>query len=122
MSEPRPPILLVEDDRDTRTMMTMALEMAGHQVVAAANGVEAFTLARAHRPALILLDLMMPAMSGEQFRAAQLASEHLRAIPVVVVSAHPHAHRIARQMKASACIGKPVDFKVLAEVLEQHCS
>ena len=114
-------ILLVEDDDDSRTMMTMALEFAGHHVVAAVNGVEAYNLARAHHPALILLDLMMPTMTGEEFRRAQLANVDIRDIPVVVVSAHNQARHIARQMKARACIEKPVDFDQLTEVVDRYC-
>jgi len=114
------PILLVEDDPDTRTMMTMALEMAGVDVVIATNGVEAYNLARTHRPRLILLDLMMPTMSGEEFRRAQLANQDIRDIPVVVVSARHDATRIARRMKASECLTKPVDFDKLAAVVTRY--
>ena len=119
MLTPRP-ILLVEDDPDTRTMMTMALEMAGVDVVIATNGVEAYNLARTHRPRLILLDLMMPTMSGEEFRRAQLANQDIRDIPVVVVSARHDATRIARRMKASECLTKPVDFDKLAAVVTRY--
>jgi len=115
------PILLVEDDRDIRTMMTMSLEYAGLDVVTAINGVEAFNQARAHRPALILLDLMMPTMTGEEFRNAQLAAPDIRNIPVVVVSAHHDASRIARRMRAAGCLTKPVDFDKLLEVVGRHC-
>jgi len=114
-------ILLVEDDDDSRTMMTMVLEFAGHHVVTASNGVEAYNLARAHHPALILLDLMMPTMTGEEFRRAQLANADIRGIPVVVVSAHNEATQIARRMKARGCIEKPVDFERLTHVVEQYC-
>jgi CheY-like chemotaxis protein len=115
------PVLLVEDDLDSRTMLAMALEYAGLHVVTATNGVEAFNLARAHRPSLILLDLMMPTMTGEEFRRAQLANVDIRDIPVVVVSAHHDAARIARRMKASGCLFKPVDFDQLGAFLARFC-
>ena len=115
------PILLVEDDPDTRTMMTMALEIAGVDVVTATNGVEAFNLARAHRPLVILLDLMMPTMTGEEFRKAQLANPDIRDIPVVVVSARHDAPRIARRMKASECLTKPIDFDKLTSIVTRYC-
>ena len=102
-------------------MMTMSLEHAGLDVVTAINGVEAFNLARAHRPVLILLDLTMPTMSGEEFRNVQLATPDIRNIPVVVVSAHQDASRIARRMRASGCLTKPVDFDKLLEVVARHC-
>ena len=120
MFTPRP-ILLVEDDRDSRTMLTTALESAGLSVVTATNGVEAFNLARAHRPSLILLDLMMPPMSGEEFRRAQLANADIRKIPVVVVSAHYDAARIARRMRASGYLSKPIDFDQLSALVARYC-
>ena len=120
MSDPGA-ILLVEDDPDSRAMMTMALEFAGHRVLTASNGVEAFNMARAHHPALILLDLMMPTMSGEEFRNAQLATPDIRNIPVIVVSAHHDATRIARRMQVVGCLPKPVDLDRLTDVVEKHC-
>ena len=114
------PILLVDDDPDTRTLMTMMLEHAGLQVVTAMNGMEAFNVARARRPSLILLDLMMPVMSGEEFRNAQLANDEIHHIPVVVVSARHDARSIARRMKAAACLAKPIDFEELTATVRRH--
>ena len=114
------PILLVEDDPDLRAMMTTVLELEGAPVVVASNGMEAFNLARAHQPSLIILDLMMPVMTGEEFRKAQLANEEIRKIPVVVVSAHHEARRIARRMRATACLTKPLDFDALSAVVRRR--
>jgi CheY-like chemotaxis protein len=115
------PILIVEDDPDSRTMLTLTLEYAGLNVVTATNGVEAFNVARAHHPCVILLDLMMPTMTGEEFRKAQLANADIRKIPVVVVSAHHDAPRIARRMRASGCLAKPIDFDQLGAVVARYC-
>ena len=101
-----------------RALLTMALEVEGTQVIAAANGAEAYNVARAHQPALIVLDLMMPVMSGEEFRKAQLKNATIRKIPVVVVSAHYDAPRIAKRMKAIACFTKPPDFDALVEFVK----
>ena len=117
---PTDPILLVDDDADTRTMLTMALEHAGLQVVTAVNGREAVDLARTHRPALIVLDLMMPVMSGEEFRRTQLADPEIRHIPVLVVSARHDASRIARGMQAAGFLGKPIDFDQLTTAVRIH--
>jgi FixJ family two-component response regulator len=63
---------------------------------------------------------MMPTMTGEEFRKAQLANADISRIPVVVVSAHHDAAKIARRMKASACVAKPVDFDRLTAVVKRH--
>ena len=110
------PILLVEDDMDSRQMLALILQSRGHEVVTATNGMEAFNLACHHQPALILLDLMMPIMSGEEFRQAQLENATIKKIPVVVISAHHDAPRIAKRMKAAGCLRKPVDFDALLQM------
>ena len=107
------PILVVEDDPDSRQMLTCLLELEGYAVLTACNGSEALTLAQDHLPALILLDLMMPVMTGEQFRRAQLSLNAISDIPVVVLSAHHQAGQIARRMNAAGCLGKPVNMERL---------
>ena len=114
------PILLVEDDADSRHMLATVLELTGRTVVTACNGREAFTIATERRPSLILLDLMMPVMTGEEFRKAQLASDELRPIPVVILSAHHDAPAIAKRLKAAACLRKPVDFDDLGRIVERY--
>jgi CheY-like chemotaxis protein len=110
-------ILLVEDDPDSRTMMTAALEFEGYRVITASNGVEGLELARRHKPELILLDLMMPVMAGEEFRQRQLKDRDIRKVPVVVVSAQYDAPIAARRLKAVGCVAKPIDFDALTTLV-----
>src|SRR5690349_23695253 len=89
-------VLVVEDDFDLRDALVPILEYEGHRVVSAANGKEALERLRTMPPpSLILLDLMMPVMDGEQFRAQQLRDPALASIPVVIVSAHASAEERA---------------------------
>ena len=106
-------MLLVEDDPELRLLLTTMLELEHKQVITAVNGQEAFELARAHHPDVIVLDLMMPTMTGEEFRAAQVATADIRNIPVLVVSAHPQGEAIARRMKVAGYLSKPVDLEAL---------
>jgi DNA-binding response OmpR family regulator len=114
-NRPRPtrPILIADDEPDIRDLLATVLQMHGYAVVEARDGVEAFNVARAHQPALILLDLMMPVMSGEEFRRAQLANADIKRIPVVVISAHHDVPRKARAMRAAAYLTKPLDLDEL---------
>ncbi|MEO7189698.1 MAG: response regulator, partial [Vicinamibacterales bacterium] len=61
------PILVVEDDEDSRTMVALLLEIEGYSSVVASDGAEGLALARERHPCLILLDLMMPRMDGRSF-------------------------------------------------------
>ena len=111
-----PTDLVVEDDFDLRDALVPILEYEGHRVVSAANGKEA--LDRLHAmppPSLILLDLMMPVMNGEEFRAEQLRDPVLASIPVVVLSAHPSAEERAAHLGAAGCLKKPFDIEDLLE-------
>jgi len=80
-------ILVIDDDSDIREVVGEALQFAGYEVSTARDGREGLLGARSFRPDLILLDLMMPGMSGWEFRAAQLRDPVLARIPVVVVTA-----------------------------------
>jgi CheY-like chemotaxis protein len=79
------PVLVVDDNRDTRDAITRLLQIRGYPVVTARDGSEALEYLRGGGPAsLIILDLYMPHLDGRLFRAAQLGDEALRHIPVIV--------------------------------------
>jgi CheY-like chemotaxis protein len=81
------PVLLVEDDIETREVMAHALEKAGWTVSGAGNGQQALDIMSGLQPMLILLDLMMPVMDGFDFLAAMRARPEWRHIPVIVITA-----------------------------------
>jgi GAF domain-containing protein/CheY-like chemotaxis protein len=81
------PVLVVEDDADTRELLRRWLEREGHVVLEAGNGRIALDRVGEQRPGLILLDLMMPEMDGFEFLAELRQQPGGRAIPVVVVTA-----------------------------------
>jgi CheY-like chemotaxis protein len=80
-------VLVVDDDDDIRAILVELLVGEGYWAVAAADGEQALRIASRFPPDVILLDLMMPVMSGWQFRAAQRKDPALADIPVIVVSA-----------------------------------
>ena len=81
------PVLLVEDDETTRHMMREMLQHAGWNVMEAENGQAALESVRAHRPELILLDLMMPQMDGFEFVSHLQQEPKWRDIPIIVLTA-----------------------------------
>jgi two-component system response regulator MprA len=70
---------------------------------------------------VILLDVMMPVMDGNEFRARQQSDASLREIPVVVLSAHADASVSAAQMRAAAFLKKPVDLGELLQTIQHFC-
>jgi CheY-like chemotaxis protein len=114
-------ILIVDDDDDIREIIAVVLERQGYQILTAADGGEALKqLEAAELPSLILLDLMMPRMSGVEFRQRQLANERWAAIPVVVLSGAGNLDDAGRKMKLEA-IGKPIELSELVSTVARYC-
>jgi CheY-like chemotaxis protein len=111
---PTPPlVLVVDDDRDSRTLLELALSASGYAVATAANGLDALSAARLRPPQVILLDLAMPVMDGFAFRIEQLRDDALKSIPVICVSGRHDAIPASRQMHVADCIPKPFDLDVV---------
>lgn len=113
-------ILVVEDNEDLREFVSAVLRHNGYAVREAENGRDALDQLEAMRPlpALLLLDLMMPVMSGPELLQALTASGLLPSIPVVVLSAGGHP---AHAAGATKFLRKPTDFKVILDVVREIC-
>ncbi len=120
---PAAPVLVVEDNTEVRQALVALLEAEGYHVAEAVDGVSALRLLRTGevRPCLIVLDLMMPRMSGWDFRMEQSSDLRLAGIPVVVVSADPLASQ-AERMGAAAVLSKPADPEQFLELIGRHCT
>ena len=79
-------ILLAEDDRFIRRACEASLRQRGFEILTAADGEEALRLAQAERPDLILLDLLMPKVSGVEVLRTLKGTDETKAIPVVIVT------------------------------------
>jgi two-component system chemotaxis response regulator CheY len=112
--------LLVEDDFDVREALVETLRDRGYLVESASDGEQAMQLLRAGaRPGLILLDLMMPRMSGSEFRFAQLLDPALASLPVVLLSADGRMEEKAVALKVEGAIRKPIDLDQLFSIIER---
>jgi CheY-like chemotaxis protein len=112
-------VLVVEDDLDIRQSLEQILEIEGYQPLLAENGQAAVEiLEHGARPCLILLDLMMPVMSGWEFLRIQRENTLIATIPVIVVSA---AGDRAKSTTANGYIKKPIELDSLLEVVHQYC-
>ena len=100
-------------------MLAVLLESEGFQVQTARNGAEALTAMHARRPSVILLDLMMPVMSGDEFRQRQLAEPEYANVPVICMTAAHDGPQRAKRMHATQYFQKPVDFDELISAVRQ---
>ena len=95
-------ILIAEDERDIRELVSFSLQFGGFTVVQAANGVEALERAQAERPDLILMDVRMPKMTGYEACKQMKQMPELRDIPVVFLSAKGQESEIQTGLEAGA--------------------
>jgi len=115
-------ILLLEDHDDFREMLRTYLQRAGYRCEGYSSALDALTVLQGGKKVcLILLDLMMPGLSGFQFRTEQLADAALRDIPVVVLTAGQHSLDYHGNLEAVAYLQKPVDFDQVLAVVREHC-
>jgi CheY-like chemotaxis protein len=111
-------IVLAEDDVDVRETVSYLLEERGFDVVQTANGKECLEQLRTCDPGLVLLDLMMPVMSGWQVLDALREDPRLAALPVVVISAV--ASLTAVPMGATTLLKKPISMESLLRAIEDN--
>jgi CheY-like chemotaxis protein len=118
MSSP-PHILVVDDDEDTRETLLQILSLRGYQVSTAVHGKDALAMLHVNRNVrLILLDLMMPVMSGCEFLEHMQADESIRLIPVVIVTAFSER---ADKLSALRILPKPLELQRLLDVVREMC-
>ena len=109
-------VLVVDDESDIRQAMAEILADEGYQVADAGDGAEALAKVRAFHPEVVLLDLMMPGMSGWDFLRAARGDPELSSIPVIVLSALGGE----RAIEAQAFIEKPFDLDTLLRAVRRH--
>ncbi len=95
-------VLIAEDERDIRELITFTLRYAGHEVIQAANGEEALTLAREAVPDLIMMDVRMPKMTGYEACRLIKADDKTKHIPVVFLSAKGQETEIQTGLEVGA--------------------
>jgi DNA-binding response OmpR family regulator len=108
-------ILLSEDNDDIRKMLAIRLEVVGYTVLQARDGEEALDTAKKEKPDLIILDLMMPKLSGFEVCRMLKFDDAYKNIPIIVLSAlqHQRDREKAVEAGADAYFIKPFDLELL---------
>ncbi|OFW00316.1 MAG: hypothetical protein A3I61_00015 [Acidobacteria bacterium RIFCSPLOWO2_02_FULL_68_18] len=108
-------VLIVDDDRMIRMLVGLLLQRGGYQVLEARNGREGIDMAVAHRPDLLITDLLMPEVDGYETLSALRADEACARMPVIVLTADsgPEVERTVLSLGADDYLIKPFDAEVL---------
>ena len=112
----RPTLLLIDDDADLGTVLEVSLGGA-YRLLRVERGVQALDVARAERPDLILLDVVLPDLSGYDVLRILQHSAPTGGIPVVMLTVQPE-RELACRLGAADVVAKPVDINELRRVIE----
>jgi len=115
-------VLVVDDDQDTRELISAALEHEGYSVLQAENGLEAISVlsARSQPVRLIVSDLDMPVMSGGAFIRVLSSYFRLSRIPVIVISGVLSEEEPAFEGKVVGVLRKPFALSALLNLIEAN--
>jgi len=120
-------ILVVDDDPDLVESVSMKLESEGYAVDKAYDGVEAWDHIKATRPALIILDVMMPRKTGYQLCEALKKSDEYKDIVVILltavaeaVSSTNYTHLDGKNTLADDYVPKPINLETLMEIVSDN--
>ncbi len=114
-------VLIVEDNELNMKLFHDLLDAHGYATIQTRNGLEALELARAHRPALILMDIQLPEVSGLEVTKWLKEDDELRTIPVVAVTAFAmkgDEERI-REGGCEAYISKPISVAMFIDTVRR---
>jgi len=109
-------VLVVDDEQGIRELLTELVQMAGCRAVVAANGAEALQVLSAHRPCLIIVDLLMPVMSGFDLLESLARDPGLTAIPVIILTSAPE-----QAPGGYPLLPKPIDIDALWDLMRGTC-
>jgi CheY-like chemotaxis protein len=111
-------VLVVDDDANIRRMIIAALRRDGYTFLEAPNGRDALDLMRSEHPDVVVLDLMMPILSGWDVLRERMDDEQLRSIPVIIVSANKDPE-VATVVDQGICafLPKPFDIGALSALV-----
>jgi DNA-binding response OmpR family regulator len=110
-------ILIAEDQVDLREMIALTLRLAGFEVVATADGAQAYLQAKTSQPDLLILDLDMPHLTGVEVCKKLKSRLDFASTPVVIMSSHNNPAKIEASLNAGAqeYIRKPFELKLLMD-------
>jgi CheY-like chemotaxis protein len=118
---PAAKILIVDDDKTFTTMAGSLLRATGYATIVAFDAMQGFMFAQREAPALILLDLSMPAGGGMHLLDKLQHSSRTQNIPVIIVTGTggPAVDADAKAKGVAAVLKKPIDSKALGQLVKQ---
>jgi len=116
MSERRPLVLIVEDDPSVQDLLSLLIQGEGYDVITALDGLEGLVKLELQHPSLVILDLMMPNVSGDRVIEEIRDDPRIKSVPILVVSGRHDVHETFDPVLGRANVfAKPLDPQVLLQ-------
>jgi CheY-like chemotaxis protein len=114
-------ILIVDNEPDIVRTIAIMLEMEGYNAVSATSGEDAMEIMRINTPDLVILDLLLPGMSGQDVAATLKNDAKYRDIPLILITAQANKCDLAtlKEFSADFCLVKPFELSVLRGKIEE---
>jgi CheY-like chemotaxis protein len=109
-------VLVVDDEDGARDVLREIVEMAGCMAITAANGAEALKVLAERRPCLVILDLLMPVMTGAELLETMRNRPGLAGLPVVISTSAPN-----RAPAGVPVLAKPIDIDAVSAWVRRSC-
>ena len=120
LAEMNKKILVCDDDQDILDMLVLVLETYGYHAVAESNSPDLFKAIAREHPGLIIIDLWMPVMTGDEVVKRLRLSPETYNLPVIVISASLDGKETADRAGADCFMSKPFDIFNLIDKIEYH--
>lgn len=113
-------VLVVDDEIHIVHVVAIKLRNNGYEVLTAENGEQAYEIAKAEKPDIIVTDCQMPVMGGLEFVEKLRSDDELKKIPVIMLTARSFdiSEDIKQQLNISECLSKPFSPKELLSCIE----
>lgn len=115
-------ILICDDDESILEILGLILHSFGFKVISEKNSLNIFSMVERSRPDLLLVDLWMPALNGDQVIRHLKNYPATRELPVILISASPGAQEVAAETGADGFIAKPFQLQELIGLIESKLS
>lgn len=113
-------ILICDDDLGILDMLELILEDTGHQIITESNSLNVRSILDIEQPDLLILDLWMPVLSGDQVLRMLRENPQTKNMPVIVISASTDGKEIADKAGATDFLAKPFDVEELTSLVDSY--
>jgi CheY-like chemotaxis protein len=113
-------ILVCDDDQGILDMIVLVLKTQGYRAIGEINSPNLFNMIEKEHPGLVIIDLRMPLMSGDEIIKVLRRSPNTQNLPIIVTSANINGKEMAADAGANHFISKPFDIFNLIDKVEQY--